>query len=235
MQSVRTGSARLAVTVGAVVAALALSACGPENAENAGPAATAQPTAAPTAATGQPSATTKPAPSGAATTKPAPAPTGTAPAGKHKVVDAPTAGGLAKATGAGAVTDVPVDPGEMRPGMNLVVANYDNPGQGAARKVLVVAVDNVPEDPNKRREHLWRGMIDHALKNGSTGDPTTAKPYAAGPLGGSLECLSLPEAATTDVICGWADGSTAGVALFPKTTPAAAATLFAAMRGDLEK
>ncbi|MGW6917877.1 hypothetical protein ACWGB8_29240 [Kitasatospora sp. NPDC054939] len=232
MQSVRTGSARLAVTAGAVAAALALTACGPENTEGSGP--TAQPTAGPATATAAP--TGAPAPAASTPAPPASAkPTGSAPAGKRQVVEAATAGGLTRATGAGAVTDVPVDPGEMRSGMHLVVANYEKPGQASGRRILVVAVDNVPEDPNKRREHLWRGLIDHALQNGSTGSPTTATPYAAGPLGGSVECLSLPEAPTTDVVCGWADGSTAGVALFPQTTPKAAAALFTAMRGDLEK
>ncbi|MFD6916582.1 hypothetical protein [Streptomyces virginiae] len=155
--------------------------------------------------------------------------------GKHTLAEAATAGGLTKATGAGAVSDVPVDPGEMRDGMHLVVADYNRAGQTSGRRILFVGVDNVPEDPNKRREHLWRGLIDYALQNGSTGTPTTAKPYEPGPFGGSLECLSLPESANaTDIICGWSDTTTAAVALFPRTTPADAARLFAAMRADLE-
>ncbi|WP_457034143.1 hypothetical protein [Kitasatospora sp. P5_F3] len=155
--------------------------------------------------------------------------------GEHTLVEAETAGGLTRDTGADAVSDVPVDPGEMRDGMHLVVADYNRAGQTSARRILFVGVDSVPEDPNKRREHLWRGLIDYALQNGSTGTPATAKPYQPGPLGGSLECLSLPESATaTDVICGWADTTTAAVALFPRTTPADAARLFIAMRADLE-
>ncbi|WP_314253955.1 hypothetical protein [Streptomyces sp. DSM 40907] len=155
--------------------------------------------------------------------------------GKHTLAEAATAGGLTKATGASAVSDVPVDPGEMRDGMHLVVADYNRAGQTSGRRILFVGVDSVPEDPNKRREHLWRGLIDYALQNGSTGTPTTAKPYQPGPFGGSLECLSLPESANaTDVICGWSDTTTAAVALFPRTTPADAARLFAAMRADLE-
>ncbi|MYV73127.1 hypothetical protein GT352_04050 [Streptomyces sp. SID1046] len=155
--------------------------------------------------------------------------------GKHTLAEASTAGGLTKATGAGAVSDVPVDPGEMRDGMHLVVADYNRAGQTSGRRILFVGVDSVPEDPNKRREHLWRGLIDYALQNGSAGTPTTAKPYEPGPFGGSLECLSLPESANaTDVICGWSDTTTAAVALFPRTTPADAARLFAAMRADLE-
>ncbi|MFI8497791.1 hypothetical protein ACIGFK_04700 [Streptomyces sp. NPDC085524] len=155
--------------------------------------------------------------------------------GKHTLAEAATAGGLTKATGASAVSDVPVDPGEMRDDMHLVVADYNRAGQTSGRRILFVGVDGVPEDPNKRREHLWRGLIDYALQNGSTGTPTTAKPYQPGPFGGSLECLSLPESANaTDVICGWSDTTTAAVALFPHTTPADAASLFAAMRADLE-
>ncbi|MCM1967958.1 hypothetical protein [Streptomyces sp. G1] len=155
--------------------------------------------------------------------------------GKHTLAEAATVGGLTKATGADAVSDVPVDPGEMRDGMHLVVADYNRAGQTSGRHIHFVGVDGVPEDPNKRREHLWRGLIDYALQNGSTGTPTTAKPYEPGPLGGSLECLSLPESGTpTDVICGWSDTTTAAVALFPRTTPADAARLFAGMRADLE-
>ncbi|MFB6560778.1 hypothetical protein ACFCYH_18195 [Streptomyces sp. NPDC056400] len=176
------------------------------------------------------------APPAATATVSAPASsTSTAGSGKHTLAEAATAGGLTKATGASAVSDVPVDPGEMRDGMHLVVADYNRAGQTSGRRILFVGVDSVPEDPNKRREHLWRGLIDYALQNGSTGTPTTAKPYQPGPFGGSLECLSLPESATaTDVICGWSDTTTAAVALFPHTTPADAARLFAAMRADLE-
>ncbi|MGW3321365.1 hypothetical protein [Streptomyces virginiae] len=177
-----------------------------------------------------------PAPPAASTTISAPASSAPpAGSGKHTLAEATTAGGLTKATGAGAVSDVPVDPGEMRDGMHLVVADYNRAGQTSGRRILFVGVDSVPEDTNKRREHLWRGLIDYALQNGSTGTPTTAKPYHPGPFGGSLECLSLPESANaTDVICGWSDTTTAAVALFPHTTPADAARLFAAMRTDLE-
>ncbi|MFI8902618.1 hypothetical protein ACIGO7_31265 [Streptomyces virginiae] len=67
-----------------------------------------------------------PAPSAASATASAPA-SSTSPAGsgKHTLAEAATAGGLTKATGAGAVSDVPVDPGEMRDGMHLVVADYN--------------------------------------------------------------------------------------------------------------
>ena len=216
MQSHRPGSTRLALTVGAVAVALALTACEPDNSVDATDAA-ASAASAPAAATSAPAATAVPA------------------ASKRQITAAKTAGGLAQYTGEGAVSDVAIDPGEMRPGMNLVVANYNRAGQATGRRILLVAVDGVPEDPNKRREHLWRGLIDYALQNGSTGTPGTGKVFSSGPLGGSVECLGLPEASTTDVICGWADGSTAAVALFPRTTLPEAAALFTTMRGDLEQ
>ncbi|MFB6840221.1 hypothetical protein [Streptomyces sp. NPDC056361] len=198
----------------ALATTLTLTACDPAAEAEAPPAASA-PVSAPVSA---PARSASPAGSG-----------------KHTLAEAATAGGLTKATGASAVSDVPVDPGEMRDGMNLVVADYNRAGQTSGRRILFVGVDSVPEDPNKRREHLWRGLIDYALQNGSTGTPTTATPYQPGPFGGSLECLSLPESANaTDVICGWSDTTTAAVALFPRTTPAEAARLFAAMRADLE-
>ncbi|MGW2540323.1 hypothetical protein ACWC5I_05465 [Kitasatospora sp. NPDC001574] len=250
MQSARSGSVTRLAVVGVVAAVLALSACGPENDDSAVPPPT-RPTTEPvsTPPAGQPAA-----PTASTTARPTAPPTATAPSsasasasasakptspaaptGKRQVVEARTAGGLTRTTGPDAVSDVPVDPGEMRDGMHLVVANYDRAGQTSGRRILLVAVDNVPEDPAKRREHLWRGLIDYAQQHGSTGDPTSGVPYAAGPLAGSLECLQLPAAPTTDVLCGWSDASTAGVALFPKSTPAEAAALFAGMRGDIEK
>ncbi|MFC9326324.1 hypothetical protein [Kitasatospora sp. NPDC057015] len=233
--AVRRLPARLSMAAAGAVVALALTACGPENTPESadGPAVSAPAgapatTAAATPGTGASPAVTAAASPGASTAPPA------APAGKRRVKQAKTAGGLAVFTGQGAVSDVAIDPGEMRPDMNLVVANFARAGQNADRKILLVAVDNVPEDPNKRREHLWRGLIDYALQDGSTGTPGTASPYGPGPLGGSVECLGLPEAATTDVICGWADASTAGVALFPKSSVKDAAALFLAMRSDIE-
>lgn len=219
MQSHRPGSTRLtrtALVLGAVAVSLALTACEPDNSADAtdAPAATA-----PAPATGAAAGTAAAVP----------------PASKRQVTAAKTAGGLTRYTGEGAVSDVVIDPGEMRPGMNLVVANYARAGQATGRRILLVAVDGVPEDPNKRREHLWRGLIDYALQNGSTGTPGSGKAFSSGPLGGSVECLGLPEAPNTDVICGWADGSTAAVALFPRTTLPEAAALFTSMRGDLEQ
>ncbi|MBB4944502.1 hypothetical protein F4556_000037 [Kitasatospora gansuensis] len=222
MTSYRPGSARLTLATAVLATVLTLTACEPNvvgaEADAAPSTAPASPTAARPADPSTPSAA-------ASSARP----------GRRTLAEAAVAGGLAAATGDGALTDVPVDPGEMREGMHLVISNYDRAGQTSGRRILFVGVDNVPEEPSKRREHLWRGLIDYALGNGSVGSPAAAKPYPAGPLGGSLECLGLPESANpTDVLCGWVDTSTAAVALFPRTTPADAARLFAAMRADLE-
>ncbi|KAF3469935.1 hypothetical protein GL259_36410 [Streptomyces sp. Tu 3180] len=153
--------------------------------------------------------------------------------GPRTLVDAPEAGGLDKLTGDGALTDVPVDPGEMRDGMTLVTGNYGEPdGQGAP--VLFEGVDHVPEDTNERREHLFRGMLEHIRWDPELGHPE-AQPVEPGPLGGSVECLLASLSEDGNVICGWADEGTAAVALFENSTPADAGKLFVEMRGDLER
>ncbi|MFC8721866.1 hypothetical protein [Kitasatospora sp. NPDC057198] len=216
-------AARALTAAAALGIALALAACDPDGTEDAAPAATAA-TAQPTE--GAPAASPKPtaaAPSRSAS----PA---AAPDGKRTLTEARTAGGLTRATGDAQLSDVPVDPGEMRDGMNLVEANYVRTGGSPGRPVLFAGVDGVPEEPSVRREHLWRGLIDYALGQGSTGDPGTSTAYPAGPLGGNLECFPLG----ADALCGWVDSSTAAVALFPATTPADAAGQFLRMRADLE-
>ncbi|MFE9775145.1 hypothetical protein ACFYOV_26420 [Streptomyces sp. NPDC005931] len=150
----------------------------------------------------------------------------------RRVVDAATAGGLSRATGAGAPSDVVIDPGEMRDGMNLVMNNYALAG---GDPVLVVAVDNVPEETTERREHLWRGMLEHIEWDYELGRPEAQPVDDAGPLGGSVECMLASLAEDGDVVCGWADDSTAGVAHFPNSTLPKASELFVAMRADLEK
>lgn len=154
--------------------------------------------------------------------------------GTRRVVDAAQAGGLPKATGEAALTDLPVDPGDMRDGMNLVEQMYlREDSQGREANVLVVAVDNVPEETTKRREYLFRGMLDH-LKWEDT--PPQAEPIGdPGPLGGSVECLLASFVEDGDVICGWADDTTAGVIHFPNSTVPEAEKLIVAMRADLEQ
>ncbi|MFJ5229187.1 hypothetical protein ACIQBJ_04715 [Kitasatospora sp. NPDC088391] len=218
MNSRQPLAARALLAAAALTATLALTACDPEGAGD--DAATG---AAPTAATSAPASPGAQSPA----TKP---PASPAAGGKRSLVDAKTAGGLPRATGTQQLSDVPVDPGEMRDSMRLIEANFQHPGKTSARPVLFAGVDNVPEEPSKRREHLWRGLVDYALGEGSTGTPGTSAPYPAGPLGGNLECFPLG----ADALCGWVDTSTAAVALFPATAPADAAKLFAAMRADLE-
>ncbi|MGW7201522.1 hypothetical protein [Streptomyces chryseus] len=159
----------------------------------------------------------------------------TAPVGgaKRSLIDAPTAGGLEKLTGDGALLDVPVDPGEMHDGMKLVAGNYRAPG-AHTEPVLLEAVDNVPEDPSRRREHLFRGMLDYVKSDAELGHPQ-AQPVDAGPLRGSVECLLVSLSEQGNVICGWADERTAAVALFPDTTLIKAGQQFVRMRADLEQ
>ena len=150
--------------------------------------------------------------------------------GQRHVVSVARAGGLVKLTGQEAVSDVVIDPGEVRPDMTLVMENYRRPGQ-QGDPVLVVAVDNVPEDTSVRREHLWRGLLQYV---GWT-EGASAEPYDAGPLGGSVECFLASLAEDGNTICGWADESTAGVALFPDSNLPTASAAFVAMRADIER
>ncbi|MDG9705993.1 hypothetical protein [Streptomyces sp. DH37] len=206
------GALRQAVAV-AVLATAALTACQPEDL----PAADASRSASPGA-----SADASPEASQSA-----------APDGRRSLVDAAEAGGLRKHTGDGAITDVPVDPGEMREGMQLVVSNFAAPDGGDP--ILFEGVDNVPEDTNKRREHLFRGMLEHIEWDPELGQPEAQPVADPGPLGGSVECLLASLSENGQVICGWADEGTAAVALFPDSTLDEAGKLFVAMRGDLER
>ncbi|WP_106397112.1 hypothetical protein [Actinocorallia populi] len=147
----------------------------------------------------------------------------------RRVAAAEQAGGLVKLTGQGAVSGVVVDPGEMRPDMTLVMENYEVPAQD--EPVLVIAVDNVPEETSTRRQHLWRGLLEHI---GWTHGNITAEPYEPGKYGGSVECFLASLAETGNVVCGWADENTAGVALIPNSDLATAASVFVAMRDDIE-
>ncbi|MCD0450451.1 hypothetical protein LO762_14810 [Actinocorallia sp. API 0066] len=151
--------------------------------------------------------------------------------GTRRVVLADPAGGLPLIKDSGGLSDVPFDPGEIRQNMNLVMGKYLPPTGTAADAVLVVAVDGVPEDASQRREHLWRGLLDMI---GWT-EGASAGTFDAGPLGGSVECFLASLAETGQAVCGWADASTAGVALFPNSDLPTAARTFTAMRADLER
>ncbi|WP_324788322.1 hypothetical protein [Streptomyces sp. H51] len=176
--------------------------------------------------------TTAPARPGATDSGKASPSASAAPSGPvRQVIDASMAGGLSKVSGKNPARDV--DPGEMRDGMNLVSAAYSDWGSDDA--VLVVAVDHVPEATTKRREHLWRGMLEHIEWDFGQGVPEAQPVSDPGPLGGSVECLSASLAENGNVICGWADATTAGVALFPNSTVMSASMEFMTMRVDLEK
>ncbi|MFH8367788.1 hypothetical protein [Streptomyces sp. NPDC018031] len=219
MRHVRRRSRAGAVTAIAAVVLLAVTGCN----KNGG---STDPTGS--ATTASPSTTDSAGPSA----DPSAGPSGE-PDGRRRVVEASPAGGLPRLTGDGALSDVPVDPGEMRDGMTLVAAHYAAPG--AAEPVLFMGVDNVPEDTGKRREHLWRGMLDHAGWDHELGQPQAEPVADAGELGGSVECMLASLSESGNVICGWADDGTAGVALFPDTTLPEAGELFVRMRADLEK
>lgn len=205
----RASAARAGLTAVAVTVVLAVGGC---RSEDAG-----LPSASPSAQASQPAS---PAPSAERS-------------GPRTLVDAPSAGGLNKLTGEGALTDIPVDPGEIRDGMTLVAGNYGKPG-GQGAPVLFEGVDHVPEDTSKRREHLFRGMLEHIQWDPELGNPE-AQPVEPGPLGGSVECLLASLSEDGNVICGWADEGTAAVALFENSTLADAGKLFVEMRGDLER
>jgi hypothetical protein len=164
---------------------------------------------------------------------PASTPEANAPVGKRHLVDAAQAGGLQKLTGDGALSDLPVDPGEMRDGMTLVAGNYRAPG-AQGEPVLFEGVDNVPEDTSRRREHLFRGMLDHIQWDPELGRPQAEPVQDAGPLGGSVECMLVSLSEDGNVICGWADEGTAAVALFPDSTLPEAEKQIVQLRSDLE-
>lgn len=213
----RTRTTALAVVLTAAVAVTGLVGCRPDPVPD-------DPGASPSKRPSQPSTPTGP---------PTSTPTGAPDGGKRAVVDAPVAGGLKKLTDDNAVSDIPVDPGDMRDGMNLVVSNFASP-EGISGPILFEGVDNVPEDTSKRREHLFRGMLEHIKWDAELGQPS-ASPVDAGALGGSVECLLASLSEDGNVICGWADNGTAAVALFKDTTVDKAAKVFVEMRSDLEK
>lgn len=151
-----------------------------------------------------------------------------------RLVLAPTAGGFVELTGDGRPTDVPVDPGEMRAGVDrVVVAAYGSSATGA-RTVLLVGVDGQSEIDGKRLEHMTRGMVDYVNGSGGSVPAGGMKPYPAGVHGGTLECMPGSDAQPA-AICGWADKYTTAVAYFDNLSADSAAVKFREMRADLEK
>ncbi|MFD3537290.1 hypothetical protein [Streptomyces sp. NPDC058664] len=146
------------------------------------------------------------------------------------MVDAPEAGGIKKDRALKYDEHPEADPGYVGPGMHAV-RNYYGSGQA---KITFLGVDGLTEDSNKRREYMWRGLLDYIEWDFELGRPE-AEPVEAGPLGGSVECMLASLAESGNVLCGWADDGTAGVAHFPNSTIGEASELFLSMRADLEK
>ncbi|WP_436787021.1 hypothetical protein [Yinghuangia sp. YIM S10712] len=239
-------SAIPAALVAAVLGSMALTACelpGQDDKKNAGassspsapesPSASAQQSAAASAsASTAPKATDQPSakPTGRNSTSAAP----TKAAGPRTLVPTASTAGYVRYTGDGTLLDVPVDPGEMTDKNNLVMEEYAKNASGP-REVLFVGVDGLASVDGKRMEHMIRGMIDWVnADGGSVPEGASMQSYAAGPLGGTLECMPAQDAYPA-AICAWADTNTVAVAYFDKLSADAAAVKFVEMRSDLEK
>ncbi|UGQ09770.1 hypothetical protein LO772_23050 [Yinghuangia sp. ASG 101] len=235
-----------AALVTAVLGALALTACelpGQKDKDDAAASTAASPSAAAPASDepaneptprGEPPVTRTP--SGSPTGKGSATATSTAAGarGPRVLISAGFTAGYERLSGPGMPTDVPVDPGEMTDDNNLVVAAYGKSAD-AAREVLFVGVDGLTAVDGKRMEHMIRGMIDYVNGDGgSVPQGVSMQAYAAGPLGGTLECMPAQDAYPA-AICAWADTNTVAVAYFDKLSADAAAVRFAEMRTDMEK
>ncbi|NUS54104.1 MAG: hypothetical protein HOV66_04470 [Streptomycetaceae bacterium] len=240
----RTPVLRTALLAAAVAGALSLTACelpgksDDKKSDKASPTATVE--ASPSAAASDAaSAAPSPAgPSAAATDKAATkAPTSTAKSGQggaKVLVSAARTGGYERLTGQGAPSDVPIDPGDMGPGMNMLVVAYGKSPTGQ-REVLIEGVDGLTAMDGKRMEHMIRGMIDHVnADGGSVPEGVSMLDYPAGPLGGTLQCMAAQDAYPA-AICAWADKNTTVVAYFDKLSADDAAKKLVTMRADLEK
>ncbi|WP_436775649.1 hypothetical protein [Yinghuangia sp. YIM S09857] len=162
----------------------------------------------------------------------APSPAGTP--GPRVLLSAARTGGYERLVGEGAPSDMPVDPGEMTDENNLVVVAYGKTPT-SPREVLFVGVDGLTATDGKRMEHMIRGMIDYVNGDGgSVPEGVTMKDYAAGPLGGTVQCMPAQDAYPA-AICAWADKNTVAVAYFDKLSADAAAKKLVEMRTDLEK
>lgn len=233
-----------AALVTATLAALTLTACElPDKKDDAKaaehtekPVATVSaPTASPTpsSAPSDPKASSAGTPAGQSDTK-RPSATATGRPGAYHLVAAAQAGGYRQLTGAAAPSDVPVDPGDVGSGMNVLVTAYGSAPSGP-REVLVVGVDGLTAVDGKRMEHMIRGMVDYVNGDGgSVPQDASMRDYAAGPLGGTLQCMPAQDAFPA-AICAWADKNTVVVAYFDSLSADAAAQKLAQMRGDLEK
>jgi hypothetical protein len=122
-------------------------------------------------------------------------------------------------------------------GMNLdssVGAVYSD-GSGDSHSVIFVGGTTTTGSSNARLKSLF-GLLDDGTDGVAN---VTAEP--AGKLGGLINCATttdsnVADAATPDAmaVCGWADGNTVGLALFPNRPILEAASLFGRMRPALE-
>ncbi|MCF2533512.1 hypothetical protein [Yinghuangia soli] len=226
-----------AALVGALFASLALTACeipGKDDKKaEASKSASAEPSAAPSEeASDAPAESPKPKDPTATKRPTSAAPTKQGTAGPRVLVSAARTGGYERLTED--MLSVPVDPGDIGEGMNVVLAAYGKTPTGD-REVLFEGVSGLTAMDGKRFEHMIRGMIEYVnLDGGSVPEGAAMKSYDPGPLGGTLECMPAQDAYPA-AICGWADKNTVAVAYFDKLSADAAAKKLVEMRSDLEK
>ena len=122
-------------------------------------------------------------------------------------------------------------------GMNLdssVGAVYTD-GSGDAHSVIFVGGTTTTGSTNARLKSLF-GLLDDG-----TDGVANVTPEPAGKLGGLVNCATTTDSSVADAatpepmaVCGWADGDTVGLALFPNRQISDAVGLFGQMRPALE-
>ena len=122
-------------------------------------------------------------------------------------------------------------------GMNLdssVGAVYSD-GSGDSHSVIFVGGTTTIGSSNARLKSLF------GLLNDGTDGVANVTSEPAGKLGGLVNCATTTDSNVADAstpeamaVCGWADGNTVGLALFPNREIAQAAGLFGQMRPSFE-
>jgi hypothetical protein len=122
-------------------------------------------------------------------------------------------------------------------GMNLdssVGAVYSD-GSGDAHSVIFVGGTTTTESSSARLKSLFGLLAD------GTDGVANVTHEQSGKLGGLVDCATMTDSNVADAgtpeamaACGWADGDTVGLALFPNRPIAEAAGLFGQMRSALE-
>lgn len=111
-----------------------------------------------------------------------------------------------------------------------LAAVYRKPGD-TETTVLFIGSSGHIDMPDSRLRELLRGIGETS----GVGRQAPAR-YPAGPLKGSVMCLSdLSAGATSLAACGWADTSTFGVITTDTGDATQTAALLLSMRGDMEK